>query len=64
MSDEDIKRKIKDFPSPEYPLELLTATRAEFVTRVRTNQPKKPGCPLFTLMVLGVIRWVVYSFLN
>lgn len=46
-----------------YPPELWTATRAEYVTRVKqyNKDKKKPGCPLilmmFAFLVLVVAVW-------
>lgn len=51
----------------EYPPELKTATRAEYVTLVRQarkdQEPKKPGCPLLVLSFLlgvGAVGFGVY----
>lgn len=50
---EEIEKALGNVPPEEYPRDLYTATRAEFVTRVRTNQPKKKGCPLALLTLLA-----------
>lgn len=54
MSDDDIRKALRQIPDEEYPKDLYTATRAEYTTRVRTN--KKPGCPL-----MGTIVLVIFS---
>ena len=56
--DEDIRKALGKMPKEDYPRDLHTATRAEFVTRVRTNQ-KKPGCPLLGGIILSIIGLVV-----
>lgn len=38
----------------EYPRDLYTATRAEYVTRIRMMN-KRPGCPLHAMTVLIVL---------
>lgn len=52
----DDLRKAANLPEV-YPPHLLTATRAEFVTRVRKN--KKP-CGMLTLLILWGLFWIVY----
>lgn len=56
----DIEEALGNAPNSEYPPELLTSRRAEFVTMVRKYQkPKRPGCPLFG----GLMVFVAGGFL-
>lgn len=65
MNDNDIKKALREAGknSPEYPPELLTATRAEFETMVKMNQPKKDGCgkkaAAFVLVIAFVVMMIV-----
>lgn len=61
-TDQEIKKALEDIKNQpaQYPPELYTATKGEFVTRVRTNQPKKPGCPLMG----GAILLIIIGILN
>lgn len=44
----------KDIPQEKYPPELYTATKAEYLTMLRTAHTKKQrkGCPLTVLLFL------------
>ena len=60
----DLQEKLKNTDTSDpYPGSLKSATRAEYVTRVRTN--RKPGCRLMgdivaiVAVVLFVIGWIV-----
>lgn len=47
----DIGKALKGLPGVEYPRDLRTATRAEYVTMVRKS--RKPGCPLMIVSFVG-----------
>lgn len=51
---EEIEKVLGDTPPVEYPRPLYTARKAEFVTMVRKNQPKKPGCRMFVIILCFV----------
>lgn len=64
FDDNDIREvmgRYKDSEAPA-PRETMTGLRGEFTTRIRTNQPRKPGCPLFAVMSLGTI-WLILSWI-
>lgn len=59
---DDFEKRLRDAgkgTSQEYPRDLYTATKAEYVTMARKAK-KKPGCPLMG----GIILLILVSVLN
>lgn len=57
--DSQLEGLLGDIPDVEYPRDLFDARRAKFVTSVR--KAKKPGCPLFGIMMLSIITLVGWT---
>lgn len=59
----EIEQTLRDLGghTEAYPSDLYAARRDEFVANVRKS--KRPGCPLFGLMSLGMLAlvgWTIY----
>lgn len=60
--DSQIEGLLGDIPPVEYPKHLFDQRKAEFLDQAsRMRGRKKPGCPLFGLMSLGMIGLVVWT---
>jgi hypothetical protein len=65
MSQEDLEKLLKRLPSDEYPPELKTARKGEFIAEIHGEKTKrkvkKPGCPFAVLSVLLSLVAIAYG---
>ena len=65
-TEDEVKKTLKDIAdrTPDYPPELKTATKAEYMTHVHDMTKNKPGCRMMAgalLLVAGGIGYSIYQ---